>query len=84
MLHDRDSLMPSQIDPAIAALLTSWSASLGRRAPSRADIESILFRHAFYDDLIFEALCNLPEADQAIRNRMRLCTDALMRLIEQA
>jgi hypothetical protein len=50
--------------------------------PTRADIETVLVQLVFQDELVLEAACGLPKAEQAVRERLDRVTDALMTLIE--
>ncbi|KAB1073343.1 hypothetical protein [Methylobacterium planeticum] len=50
--------------------------------PSRGDIEAVLIRFAFQEELLFEGLCDIPPAASRVRTRLQRTTDALMALLQ--
>lgn len=62
-------------------LETRQSPASGR-VPSRSEVEQVLIRFAFEEELLFEAICNLPPAGQIVRRRLERTTNALMSLMD--
>jgi hypothetical protein len=52
-----------------------------RRVPSRRDIEEVLVRCAFGEELLFAGLCDVPMPGGEIQKRLERTTDALMALL---
>lgn len=51
-------------------------------APSRGDIEAVLIRFVFQEELLFEGLCDIPPAASKVQKRLQRTTDALMALLQ--
>jgi hypothetical protein len=62
--------------------LESWSERHRRRVPSRREVEEVLIRCAFQEELLFEGLCDIPMRGGEVQKRLDRTTDALLALMK--